>query len=142
MILMRLVTAPSGFIKTAVDPVADPQTAVARLDMNIARAFFDRVVNDVIHQPNHGRLTGEIGRVADVIDGRFDQRDVGLGVVLDDVVDDERLAVRQRRDHPPDIFSRRGDNLNLQARLDLQLIDQKQIRRLSDRDRQRAANLE
>ena len=38
--------------------------------------FFDRVVDDVVHQPNDGRLAGDFLDVADVFDRLFDQRDV------------------------------------------------------------------
>ncbi len=88
-----------------------------------------------------GDLAGDIlVDVADVFDDLFDQRHVGLFRVFDDVVDHEDLGVRQRGDHPPDVLGAGGDDLHLYVRQAADLVDQKQVRRLGDGDRQHAAD--
>ncbi len=50
---------------------------LGRLDVDVAGPFLDGVVDDVVHQPDDRRLAGDLRHVADVLDGLFDQRDVG-----------------------------------------------------------------
>ncbi len=80
--------------------------------------------------------------VADVVDRLLDQRDVVAVRILDDVVDDEHLRVRQCRDHPADVLGRGGDDLHVQLCEFADFVDQEQVRRLGDGDRQHAANQE
>ena len=80
--------------------------------------------------------------VADVLDGVLDQRHLGVFRILDDVVDDEHLRVRQRGDHPPDVFVRRRDDLHVALRHADEFVDQEQVRRFRDGDGQHVANAE
>ena len=64
-------------VQPAVDAVADPQAALGRLDVDVAGAFLDGVVDDVVDQPDDRRLAGDLLDVADVLDRLFDQRDFG-----------------------------------------------------------------
>ena len=129
-------------VQPAVDAVAHPHAAFGRLDVDVAGPFLHRVENDVVHQADDRRLAGDLLHVADVLDGLFDQRHVGRVGVLDDVVDHEDLRVRQRGDHPPDVFRAGGDDLHLRVGQPADLVDQEQVRRLGDGDRQHAADQE
>ncbi len=104
------------FVQAAVDAVADPHAAFGRLDVDVAGPLLHRVEDDVVHQADHRRLAGDLLHVADVLDGLLDQRHVGRFRVFDDVVDHEDLGVRQRGDHPPDVFRAGGDDLHLLVR--------------------------
>ncbi len=127
-------------VQAAVDAVADPHAAFRRLDVDVAGPLLHRVENDVVHQADDRRLAGDLLHVADVLDGLLDQRHVGRVRVLDDVVDHEDLGVRQRGDHPPDVFGAGGDDLHLGVGQPADLVDQEQVRRLGDGDRQHAAD--
>ena len=87
-------------------------------------------------------MAGDLLHVADVFDRLFDQRDVGRAGVLDDVVDHEHLRVRQRGQHPPDVFARGGDELHVEPGQRADFVDQEQVRRLADGQDQRAADHE
>ena len=127
-------------VELAVDAVADARAALRGLNVNVARPFADGVVDHVIDQADDRRLPRHVGRgVGDVRD-RLDEGHVPLLVSIDNVVDDERLAVRQRGDHPPDVLGRRRDDLDFQAGQAADFVDQKEVRRLGDRNGERAAD--
>ncbi len=130
------------FVQAAVDAVAHPHATLGRLDVDVAGALFRRVEDDVVHQADDGRLAGDLLHVADVFHRLFDQRHVGVVGILDDIVDHENLRVGQRGDHPPDVLRTGGDNLHLDVGQPADLVDQEQVRRLGNRDRQHAPHHE
>ena len=129
-----------GLVQPPVDTKADPHAAFGRLDVDIAGALLDGVVDNVVDQADHGRLPGDLLDVADVLDGLFDQRDVGGVRVFDDVVDHEDLGIGQRGDHPPNVFVTGGDDLDLHLRAAADFVDQEQVGGFGDGDREQTAN--
>ena len=129
-------------VEPAVDPVTDPDATLGRFDVDVARAFLDRVVNDVVHQPDDGRLAGDLFGITDLFDRVFDEREVGLIGVFDDVIDDEDVGVRKRGEDAPNIFGRRRNDLHLLAGQPAHFVDKEHVRRFDDGDGERVADAE
>ena len=80
MILMRLddrrvhlVRRAQLLDQPAVDAVADAQRVVARLDVDVAGAFLDGVVDEVVDQLDDRRVAGRLLEVGDVLDLLLDR---------------------------------------------------------------------
>ena len=111
--------------------------------MNVAGLVLHGVVEDVIHELDDRTLTGCIGHRRDVFDRLLDQFDGVVLRVVDDVVDHEHpLAGQIGLHHAADIFRGGDDHLDVALRDFGKLLDQKDVGRLADRDRQRVANSE
>ena len=51
----------------AVDPHADHEPSVKGLDVNVARAQFDRLFQEIVDRAHHRRAAGEIAQAFDVV---------------------------------------------------------------------------
>ena len=82
------------------------------------------------------------------ISGRSPSRSMASSIIvasavsacLDNVVDHENLGVRQGGDRPPDVLRAGGNDLNLGAGKPPDFVDEEEVRRLGDGDRQHAAD--
>ena len=129
-----------GFVEAAIDAIADAHAALGRLDVDIAGSFADGVVENVVYQADDGRLAGDFGHVADVLDRLFDERDVGAVGVFDDVVDHEDFGVRQVADHAADVPGGGRDDLHLEVRHAANFFDEEEVRRFRHGQREHAAD--
>ncbi len=116
---------------------------VVGLDVNVARAFLDGGVEQVVDELDDRRVARHAFEVGDVIDLRLDQFERVGRYILDDVVDDEDVGgvdvlcedglhvVRRRRDHLHGAAGHAGD-----------FLDEEYVRRLAQRDCQNVVHLE
>jgi hypothetical protein len=81
-------------VQHAVDPVADDEAVLERLDVDVGRARFERVGDDERDEPDDGRLGGEVLQLLDVgVDRKV------VPALLD--VADARAQRRARWELPP-----------------------------------------
>jgi hypothetical protein len=130
-------------VQRPVDTIADPQLPLGRLDVDVAGPLLDRIVNNVIHEPDDGALPGDVGGRGDVGDRLLDQLDGVLRRVVDDVVDDEHPRVGHvGLHHPADVFGACDRNLHFATGEIPQLVEQEDIGRLGHGDRQHIPHAE
>ena len=77
----------------AIDAVADAKLFFERLDVDVAGALLDRLPDHGVHQPDHGRFTGHVAEVFEILRFAHGRRELGfvlgrLAVVAVDGVED------------------------------------------------------
>ena len=60
-VTVETIVVETTRLESTVDAVAHSQASVSRLNVNVACAFFDAVIDDVVDQSNDRRLTGDLG---------------------------------------------------------------------------------
>src|SRR2546428_462059 len=132
------------FVQDAVDPVPDPLSPVARVDVDVGGPPLHPVEQDRVHQPDDGHLVGRRPQLVEVdLTVRLlalDDLDLG-GLRLD-----LRERVRDRQPPPlvvaldrlPDDRRRRDGRHDLETRHEGDVIERRQVGRVPDGQRDRA----
>jgi len=136
---VHLVRGTNLLGEAAVDAIADAKRGLARLDVDVAGAFLDGVVDDVVHQLDDGRITGGGLQVDHVLDGLLDDVEFLRLDLLDDVVDDKDLVGGEiGLERALDVARRGRDHLHLIPAEPLDLFQEKDVGRFRHGDRQHA----
>ena len=107
--------------------------------MNIAGPIFHRVVNAIIHQLDHRRIARCLLEVGNILDLPLDQREFFRLHIVHDLIDHEHIFAGQiGLNCSPDIMLRGSDHLHRITRQPLDFLDEKNIGRLGNSNRQHA----
>ena len=110
--------------------------------MNIAGVFVNGVINKIIDELNDGRLACHFFKIGNILGYIFDERKIIEARFVDYVVDYKNVGSRHiRLKRLRDVFGCRADNLNGAAAETFDFVNQKDVRRLADRDGKSIINL-
>ncbi len=125
-------------MQDAVDSIANAETALLRLDMDVAGALVGRLDEDLVHQLDDRSLLGHLGHFAVVDFGVLQELDAIAGPLLHHGGHGLAAHAEMGLDEPGD-FTRTGEHgLNHQARNYLQLIQGVDVERIPCGHHQRA----
>ncbi len=118
----------------AVDPVADDEAILERLDVNVGRARVERVGDDERDEPDHRRLRREVLQLLDV----GVEREVvpALLDVADDLADCRAPGAVEPFERRIELVGNRDHRLHVAAGDELECADRVRVGRIGHRERQ------
>ena len=115
----------------AVDAEADAQVLAVGGDVQVGRALLDGLADELVDEPDDGRVVGGLVQVDDR--GVRPRPGLVVAAVAHHVADP-----REARDHVDDVLAGRDRDADLVAGEDRDVVDGVHVRRVGHRDEQRA----
>ena len=122
-------------VQHAVDPVADREPVLERLDVDVRRPRVERVGDDERDQPDHRRLGGEVLQLLDVgVEGEL----VALLDVADDLADRRAPGAVEALERRVELGRNRDQRLHVAAGHHPERADRVAVGRIGHRERELA----
>ena len=125
------VAGRSDLPQQTVDAQADRHAVAGRLDVDVARAQIDGLLEDLVESPNHRRAAGEIAKIFDTLLG-------GCGRGCRNLASGRARLTDSLRERGRDVVERSNRKLERPAEFDLGGAQHRQIARVGHRETQGA----